>query len=49
MVYSQNPSNSPAEHSPTATLNMHNITAGVYLLCVTDTDGKEYRQKVVRR
>ena len=43
-VYSQNSSNSPA-----ATINMHNIPAGVYVLHVTDGDGKEYRQKVVRR
>ena len=49
MVYSQNPSNSPAEHSPTATVNMRNIPAGVYVLRVTDGDGKEYQQKVVRR
>ena len=34
---------------PTATLNMHNIPAGVYVLHVTDGEGKEYRQKVVRR
>ena len=33
----------------TATINMHNIPAGVYILHVTDGDGKEYRQKVVRR
>ena len=33
----------------TATLNMHNIPAGVYVLHVTDGEGKEYRQKVVRR
>ena len=49
MVYSQNPSNSPTEHSPVATVNMRNIPAGVYVLRVTDGDGKEYRQKVVRR
>ena len=49
MVYSQNPSNSPTEHSPTATVNMRNIPAGVYVLRVTDGDGKEYRQKIVRR
>lgn len=49
MVYSQNPSNSPTEHSPTATVNMRNIPAGVYVLRVTDGEGKEYRQKVVRR
>ena len=33
----------------TATINMHNIPVGVYILHVTDGDGKEYRQKVVRR
>ena len=43
-VYSQNSSNSPV-----ATINMQNIPAGVYVLHVTDGDGKEYRQKVVRR
>ena len=40
-------------HAPslqgTATINMRNIPAGVYILHVTDGDGKEYRQKVVRR
>ena len=40
-------------HAPslrgTATINMRNIPAGVYVLHVTDGDGKEYRQKVVRR
>ena len=49
MVYSQNPSNSPTEHSPTATVNMHNIPAGVYLLRVTDTKGREYHRKIVRK
>ena len=34
---------------PAATINMRNIPAGVYVLHVTDKDGKEYRQKVVRR
>ena len=48
MVYSQNPSNSPTEHSPTATVNMRNIPAGVYVLRVTDGDGKTYNRKVVR-
>ena len=33
----------------TATLNMHNIPAGVYVLHVTDTEGREYLRKVVRR
>ena len=40
-------------HAPslrgTATINMRNIPAGVYVLHVTDGEGKEYRQKVVRR
>ena len=30
-------------------MNMRNVPAGVYLLRVTDADGKEYRQKVVKR
>jgi hypothetical protein len=33
----------------TATMNMRNVPAGVYVLCVTDINGKEYRQKIVRR
>ena len=40
-------------HSPlqdgTATLNVRNIPAGVYVLRVTDADGKEYHQKIVRK
>ena len=44
MVYSQTPDDSPA-----ATVNMRNIPAGIYLLRVTDTNGKEYQQKIVRR
>ena len=44
MVYSQTPDDLPA-----ATVNMRNIPAGVYLLRVTDTNGKEYQQKIVRR
>ena len=30
-------------------MSMRNVPAGVYVLRVTDADGKEYRQKVVRR
>ena len=30
-----------------ATLEVHNVPAGVYVLCVTDTNGKEYNRKVV--
>lgn len=33
----------------TATINVRNIPEGVYVLCVTDGDGKEYRQKIVRK
>ena len=33
----------------TATVNLRNVPAGVYVLRVTDAEGKEYRQKVVRR
>ena len=33
----------------TATVNMRNVPAGVYVLRVTAADGKEYRQKIVRR
>ena len=33
----------------TATMNMRNVPAGVYLLRVTDADGKEYHRKVVKR
>ena len=44
MVYSRTPDDLPA-----ATVNMRNIPAGVYLLRVTDTNGKEYQQKIVRR
>ena len=48
-IYSQNPSNSPTEHSPTATMSLRNVPAGVYVLCVTDANGKEYRQKIVKK
>ena len=33
----------------TVSLNVKSVPAGVYVLCVTDTNGKEYRQKIVRR
>ena len=32
-----------------ATVNMRDIPAGVYVLRVTDTNGKEYHQKIVRK
>ena len=31
---------------PTATINMRSIPAGMYLLRVTDREGKEYGRKV---
>ena len=31
-----------------ATINVRNVPAGVYVLWVTDTDGKEYHRKIVR-
>ncbi len=33
----------------TATLSLKSVPAGVYLLRVTDTDGREYHQKIVKR
>ena len=33
----------------TATIDMKSIPSGVYVLRVTDTDGKEYHQKIVRK
>ena len=33
----------------TATFNVRNISAGVYVLRVTDADGKEYHRKIVRK
>ncbi|MBQ5993286.1 MAG: T9SS type A sorting domain-containing protein [Bacteroidales bacterium] len=33
----------------TATINVRHVPAGVYVLRVTDGDGKEYRQKIVRK
>lgn len=42
LVYSQNSSNSP-------TLSLKSVPAGVYLLRVTDTDGREYHQKIVKK
>lgn len=32
-----------------AAINMHGVSAGVYLLRVTDTEGREYHQKIVKR
>ena len=37
------------QQGTTATMNMRNVPAGVYLLRVTAADGKEYHQKVVKR
>jgi len=37
------------QQGATATMNMRNVPAGVYLLRVTDADGKEYHRKIVKR
>jgi len=37
------------QQGTTATMNIRNVPAGVYLLRVTDMDGKEYHQKIVKR
>lgn len=37
------------QHGATATINVKSIPAGVYILRVTDTDGKEYHRKIVRK
>jgi len=34
---------------PTATVNVSSIPAGVYVLRVTDTEGREYHQKIVKK
>ncbi len=39
---------SPLQGTATATLNVRNVPAGVYVLRVRDMDGKEYQQKIVR-
>ena len=39
----------PSLQGGTTTVNMHNVPAGVYLLHVTDTNGKTYNRKVVRK
>ena len=38
---------SPLQTDATATLSLKSIPAGVYLLRVTDTDGREYHRKIV--
>ena len=37
------------QQGTTATMNLWNVPAGVYLLRVTDADGKEYHRKIVKR
>ena len=37
------------QEAETATLNVRNIPSGVYVLRVTDADGKEYHRKIVRK
>ena len=38
-----------SQQGGTATINMKSTPAGVYVLRVTDADGKEYNQKIVRK
>ena len=35
--------------SETATVNLRNVPAGVYLLRVRDAEGKEYMRKIVKK
>ena len=37
------------QQGTTATMNMRNVPAGVYLLRVTGADGKEYHRKIMKR
>jgi len=41
IIYSPNLSNLP--------INLRNVPAGVYVLRVTDADGHEYHQKIVKK
>ena len=40
---------SPLQTGATATLSLNSVPAGVYVLRVTDTEGREYHRKVVNR
>ncbi len=40
---------SPLQTDATATLSLKSIPAGVYVLRVTDTEGREYHQKIVKK
>ena len=40
---------SPLQTGATATLSLNSVPAGVYLLRVTDTEGREYHRKIVKR
>ena len=40
---------SPLQTGATATLSLNSVPAGVYVLRVTDTEGREYHRKVVKR
>ena len=39
----------PSLQGGTATLNLHDVPSGVYVLRVTDTEGKEHYRKIVRK
>ena len=49
MVTGTGPHAGAPQQGTTATMNLRNVPAGVYLLRVTDADGKEYHQKIVKR
>ena len=36
-------------NSQTATVDMRNVPAGVYMLRVTDAEGNEYHQKIIKK
>ena len=49
MVTGAGPHAGAPQPGTTATMNLRNVPAGVYLLRVTGADGKEYHRKVVKR
>ena len=48
VVYDNNSPNSSNSPFNSQTLDVKSVPAGVYILRVTDTDGKEYHRKIVR-
>ncbi|MBR5919968.1 MAG: T9SS type A sorting domain-containing protein, partial [Bacteroidales bacterium] len=49
MVTGTGPHAGAPQPGTTATMNLRNVPAGVYLLRVTAADGKEYHRKIVKR